>query len=389
MTLDINPASALVLATVMILLNGAVLGFVHRDLPAQIQPSARAWRLSSLIVAAGCILMAAHGFASVTYLNPLAYGLAMIGLTGYLYALRLFYRLPAPWWMWLPASLCIVGVIVFTSLIPSLAWRTAIISSTWGWLLLTSFWTLHAQGSSDRAISRRVLEVIYLFCALFVAARGLWFFLSPSPPQTIVDPGHLINLATPIFAATLPVIGTTAFLLMCSERLRRQWEHAASTDNLTGLANRRVLAEVGGQALRNARDRGQTMTLALIDADHFKHVNDSHGHEVGDLALCHIAACLQRCLRPQDLAARHGGEEFVVLFDACAREEAIAATERIRATIELTPFKQATGQIGLTVSIGVATLNAHDRHIDDMLRRADQALYLAKSRGRNRVEIAV
>ena len=125
-----------------------------------------------------------------------------------------------------------------------------------------------------------------------------------------------------------------------------------------------------------------------MDIDHFKRINDEHGHEMGDVALKHVAGRLQSACRGAELPARQGGEEFVVLFDNLQLHDAPAAGERLRQAVAQAPFTAGDLVLPLTVSIGLAVLRADDTHFDSLLRRADEALYVAKATGRNRVEIA-
>ncbi|MBL9108229.1 MAG: GGDEF domain-containing protein [Myxococcales bacterium] len=199
---------------------------------------------------------------------------------------------------------------------------------------------------------------------------------------TVLDKSAL-NVATPIFAAMLPVIGTTAFTLMCSEKIRRNWEIAASTDYLTGLANRLTL---GAEATRRWEERAE-LAVAVVDIDHFKSINDRYGHDTGDLALKHVASCLAGACRRDDLPARQGGEEFVVVFRGLDASKAEEAGERLRTAVAKEPFVTGDVHLDLTVSVGIAARTPRDGSFDDVVRRADTALYRAKDRGRNRVEI--
>jgi GGDEF domain-containing protein len=156
-----------------------------------------------------------------------------------------------------------------------------------------------------------------LFLAIMVlnCARFAYFTWVGIPPDfSIADNGSAANVISPLVAAMLPVIGTTAFTLMCSERLRRQWEQAASTDHLTGLAEPPHPHRDGPASLRAGAHPGWQVAIALIDIDAFKSINDRYGHEAGDLALQHVAASLESAMGPSDLLARTGGEEFVALL---------------------------------------------------------------------------
>jgi diguanylate cyclase (GGDEF)-like protein len=127
----------------------------------------------------------------------------------------------------------------------------------------------------------------------------------------------------------------------------------------------------------------------MIDVDHFKAVNDTHGHSVGDQVLEHVARQLAAALRVSDDVGRWGGEEFLALLPEADADEALSAAERLRAQVQHSAFPGADGPIAVTVSVGVVAVPASalaDARIDDLVRRADAALYRAKALGRNRVE---
>ncbi len=128
-----------------------------------------------------------------------------------------------------------------------------------------------------------------------------------------------------------------------------------------------------------------SFALAVIDVDHFKRVNDEHGHEVGDAALRHVAGVLRAACRSEDVLGRQGGEEFVVLVDDRQGDDACAIAERLRAAVAAAPLQLGALSMPITISIGVSAIAAQDRDYDAALRRADQALYAAKAAGRNRV----
>lgn len=160
----------------------------------------------------------------------------------------------------------------------------------------------------------------------------------------------------------------------------------ATTDSLTGLRNRRHFMATASQEFERARRYQTPLSLLMLDADHFKSINDRYGHPVGDEALKTLAEHGRRQLREIDLFARLGGEEFAILLPQTDFIAARAVAERLRQTIA--EQSVATGQesFHFTVSIGVASLNAHTMDLHDLLRHADDALYQAKQHGRNRVE---
>lgn len=159
----------------------------------------------------------------------------------------------------------------------------------------------------------------------------------------------------------------------------------ASTDSLTGLPNRRCFLEAF-ELLKQKDVHGQSPSVVLmLDIDHFKRLNDAHGHTVGDNVLIHAAQIIRNCLRDEDLPARLGGEEFAVLLPNVGLEIGYQIAERVRKQIEDSPFEADQKQLEFTISIGLSELDPHD--VERSLRRADRALYAAKAQGRNKVVI--
>ncbi|MCE1250275.1 MAG: GGDEF domain-containing protein [Comamonadaceae bacterium] len=185
------------------------------------------------------------------------------------------------------------------------------------------------------------------------------------------------------------VVSSMGSVLMSKERADARNHQLAYADELTGLHNRRAMGRYLVQQMAQARRARQPLSLMLLDIDHFKRVNDTHGHLTGDQVLTHVAQLLQASLRTQDVAGRWGGEEFVLLLPNTAAAGALVLAERLRSTIALTPFL-APGQAPLpvTVSIGLHTLqDGLDESAADLLDAADQALYDAKDKGRNCGEV--
>lgn len=175
--------------------------------------------------------------------------------------------------------------------------------------------------------------------------------------------------------------GRTGALVAELRRVNAQLDRAASTDQLTGLANRREV----DRALRAAREG--TVAVALVDVDHFKAVNDTWGHDVGDVVLQAVAGRLRRVLRDADVVGRWGGEEFVALLAGADVDGAGVVCERVRAAVSQ-PLSLDRGPDAVTISIGVAVGETTAHRIEDLLREADQALYRAKAGGRNRVIVS-
>ncbi|MDU0340051.1 GGDEF domain-containing protein [Bosea rubneri] len=373
----------------MMLANGTVLGFMHGDLPVSLRPASRSWQSGTLLVACGCAMYAVQPLLPLPVMVTVSNGLILLGLTAYCRALYAFYERSPRAWLPLPAILGVLGVFWFSAVQPNTEIRIVLISAAWLVLMGNSVLILKRGARRDDALSRRMLLAIFAGVFLFTALRLLHYVrLGMAADFSIATDASWMNLATPMLGAALPVIGTTAFVLMCSERIRRQWERAASTDYLTDLPNRRTLTQAGVERFKAARAREEGFAIAVIDIDRFKTINDQYGHETGDIALKHVGARLKSAIRDVDLVARTGGEEFVVLFDRVGPEEVEAAAERLRSAVRLHSFTAGTVKISITVSVGVAICRGEDADFNALLRRADEALYAAKSAGRNQVKLA-
>lgn len=166
--------------------------------------------------------------------------------------------------------------------------------------------------------------------------------------------------------------------------IRKLAEH----DPLTGVANRRALFERGQRDFLSARRHGHDLSVLMLDCDHFKQVNDGFGHAIGDQALVHFCRHAEQHIREVDLLARYGGEEFVIVLLHTDVVGAVELAERLRLTLTQSPLETARGELRLSTSIGVASRSDGCESFEQMLLRADKAVYRAKALGRNRTEVA-
>jgi diguanylate cyclase (GGDEF)-like protein len=378
-----DPLTVVIIATILALLNGGVLGLVHRGLLPDVRPSAADWRIGTLLFAGGLILIPVQGALPPAFILPVYNGCLLLGVALYWRAIRRFYGLPDAWWVFLPCVLATALVFWFAAVTPHLP--TRVVAVTVGSMvpLFVTACTLRARHDYGLTTSRFVLAGLIGLLGLFIIVRTIYFATTSTPPKSIMDKQDWMNLLTPFSLGILPVIGTTAFLLMASERVRWQWERAAATDYLTDLPNRRTITGNGIARFNAARRTGGKFAVAIIDIDHFKSINDRFGHDVGDLALKHVAALLNHACRGPHMLGRQGGEEFVALLDNANPADARAAGERLRLAIAAHPLGLPSGPLTITASIGVSTIDAADKEFDDLLRRADVALYDAKAGGRN------
>jgi diguanylate cyclase (GGDEF)-like protein len=182
------------------------------------------------------------------------------------------------------------------------------------------------------------------------------------------------------------VILGVAFLINRVTESERQLVRIATTDPLTGIFNRRHFLSLAGREQQRAERYGTTFSLLMLDIDHFKRINDTYGHPVGDEAIKAMAGAASKYLRPTDVIGRFGGEEFVVLLPHTDEPGAIIAAERIREAVSQVMVQAGDKVVTFTVSIGAAT-HAKRVKIDQLLECADQALYAAKQGGRNQVRV--
>lgn len=207
----------------------------------------------------------------------------------------------------------------------------------------------------------------------------------------------LIVPVEPMHQRTLPlearIAATAGYALIIrdasgKQNARENLLKASTTDHLTGVANRKAFFDAAEIELRRDKRSPRPISLIVLDADHFKRINDTYGHPAGDTVLRHLAQTMKTQLREMDVVARIGGEEFAILLPSSNLETAKAVAERIRTEIGASTVSVDGRDIHYTVSLGICTVDGDVKELDDMLKQADQALYAAKRNGRDRVEIA-
>ncbi len=346
----------------------------------------RHWAAALASTFVGMLLFGLRGVApdllTVLLANLMLLGNLLFTISGYQ---RLFGQ-PVPWRAMLLFSLGVFGAYGwFIYVDDSYPVRVLLFSGT---LVLLSAVSAVLLWRQRRRLGWTLL-VLPIGAHLLQCAMGSLRFV-----LTLSDPGsggtHL-QAAGPVHIAAIMLNSAAVmalafgFLALHAGHLLEELNQQASTDALTGLANRRGFEPALQVEWQRHRRLGTPLTLLAIDIDHFKQINDRHGHAAGDAALRHLGQVLRQQLRPYDLSARVGGEEFCVVQSGMGAEEAVQAAERLR-TADLCFGRDAQGQpLQMTISIGLATARTDDRDIAQLLARADAALYLAKAEGRNRV----
>ncbi|MFN6240063.1 MAG: diguanylate cyclase [Microcystis sp.] len=171
------------------------------------------------------------------------------------------------------------------------------------------------------------------------------------------------------------------------KNINYQLEKLVRTDSLTGVNNRREILALGEKELQRCRRYHRYFSLVFIDIDHFKHINDTFGHLLGDKTLITVAGAIKNCLRQVDSFGRFGGEEFVAILPETNLEDAETLARRICQVINKLNIEIDRQKVRVTASIGVATFSTQDNNLEEVIERADRAMFAAKNQGRNRVSL--
>lgn len=338
------------------------------------------WILAPLLVAASTFLFGLRGqipdLLSIVGANVLLVeGILLIH-----FGSQLFFGLRPGYRIWYPLLALLLPVLVwFTLYEPNFNARVQLVCLSWISILLANVRVVWRHGSENFATR---FTVIAMVTHAMVISLRLLATLLPLPEEGLLTPTRVQTLYISVNALMIIAI-TVGLLMLSAERLRSEFEQLATRDSLTGALARRVLIEACEQELARCRRHRRSMALLLMDIDHFKSVNDTHGHQMGDRVLVDFVSRVSALLRRPDLLARFGGEEFVVLLPETGLEEAEAVAGRILARIAET----GAGLPPVTVSIGLTVNRPDEAQLDTLLARADRALYKAKEAGRNRVAV--
>lgn len=257
------------------------------------------------------------------------------------------------------------------------------IIAAYTWATAYEFW----RGRAEPLVSRwPAIFMLFAHGALFLLRTPLSQVLPWSPTTQVFDSVWLTVLS---FEALLFTIAIAFILLaMAKERTELRHKMAALIDPLTGIANRRAFLEEVDDLAKSQADDPRPAAVLLADLDHFKSINDTFGHAVGDYVLQVFAESAAAKLGPCDLIGRLGGEEFAILLYDSGREKGLAIAERIRLSFESAAAEIDGHHLGATVSMGMVIAEDGNLDISTLLGQADEALYSAKERGRNRIEVA-
>ena len=372
---NLDVRSVILVAGALSLLMAMVLFFLRRSFPPSIRGLGE-WAAGPAVIFIATLLFGARGMIPDLFSVVLA-NLLLLGGAAMLYfgSQRFFGLSPSvrPWSLLILAALLVLAW--FALVQPHYGVRVAIVGAVMSLLSLVHAQLILQRGT--RGIGSYVTGGALLLLALSQAMRCI-SALELSAGDRILDntlPAQTAYVTLNAFAILMTTIG---MVLMATDKLRAEIEFLASHDSLTGALSRRVLIDACEQELERSRRKHHRFSLLILDLDHFKAINDAHGHLVGDSVLVDFVVRAKAMLRRPDRFGRYGGEEFVALLPETSLDEARIVAERIRTEVE-----SSLARPGYTVSIGVASSGPDDTTVDAVLSRADAALYRAKAAGRN------
>ena len=377
--------TALFLGAFLTLLTGLLLFAVRRQFSPLLQPSLRWWIVGTLAHPLGFLLIGLRAFVSDWWSTVLSNVLIALAFAAFAISLRTFNGSPQRrerLYALVAATAALAAY--YTYVDANEALRIGSISMLYALLLGSSARSIYRQGQ-ERTVIAHVTGGLFLAGTTIMAWRGLVYLFVPEAIPASAFEVTPLQIAAYAMGGLLPVVSTIGYLLMCTEFNQRELAKAATLDHLTGICNRRAIEDLATRSIAAARRHGIPLALMIVDVDHFKRINDEHGHQAGDVALVETVKRIRDSLRSEDLVGRLGGEEFVAVMPATDGAAALAAAERMRASFADLPMRLGEVELPITVSIGVAVLDAQDQVYSHLLRRADRAMYAAKTAGRNKV----
>jgi diguanylate cyclase (GGDEF)-like protein len=377
MSLDVR--TIVVVLLVSQLLMSATLAL---DLRSGRAPGLIRWNLGLGLFATGWLLIALRAVLPAVIGIGFADALLLAGLCSQYAALLEFGGRPVPAWLVpVPATLLFI---VLLPLLDDYAGLTLVSSAVYALAFVAL--SVVTERLGERAGPVRWLSAaMLLVAAVVLMARAADIALHPAETPEVFTAKALHGFAF-IMLLAVTVSSSFSFMVMHRRAAEARIRQIAMYDGLTRLYNRRAFLEIAErEAARARRAAGPTAAL-MLDLDHFKRVNDSHGHAAGDRLLADFAERLRGAVRGADIPGRYGGEEFCVLLPGATVEEAAVVAERIREAVAARPLGGLVQAV--TMSAGAAGSTYSDCSVDELLAQADAALYAAKRSGRNRVVVS-
>lgn len=371
--LILDPRTLIAMAGAMSLLMALVLGLMRRSYPPSIHGLGM-WAAAPLLWVVSTALFSARGVVPDVLGIVAANAFLLMGAICQLLGTRRFLGHAAAWGAWAALLAIIVGVMALLTIpYPNYALRVAFSTVSVGCVYASLLVFMLKSGS--RSFPVRLVEAVLVLHLLVLTSR-LYTLWTGEGGTDLMDRNAIQTLYISAYVLTTLML-PLGNVLMATDRLRAELEHLATHDPLLPIRNRRAFLQACESELARARRNGLPPALVLMDLDHFKAVNDTHGHQHGDAVLRHVVTRLQTVLRRTDVLARYGGEEFALLLPETSVADAHLLTQRLHASL-------AEGHpLDCRLSMGATAWRGTADSLDAMLSRADAALYRAKAAGRN------
>ncbi len=347
----------------------------------------RHWAVGSFALTLGLLLNVNQEYIHPSLSIVLANGLMTLGIGVTWLGIRAFKGKSQPQaWPIMAALVMMSSLWLFRFQVDSFTARLGIASVILAGMSLLCARELFVAQEQPLRTAYWLTGSIALLCGLGLIARTILSLTDLAPAAAIID--NPLQSATLLGAMVAQIWLASGFILMTHYRTTMALHRLSERDSLTGTLNRRSLHARATDVLLKAGELQLPVTLIMMDADHFKRINDEFGHQTGDAVLCHMVSRIRQHLRTNALLGRFGGEEFVLILPALDTQSASQVAERIRVGLCSQPWHCADTPVNLSISLGVACSDQHGYNFDTLLGAADGALYQAKALGRNRVELA-
>jgi diguanylate cyclase (GGDEF)-like protein len=380
-----DPRTAILVVTVLCGLMALVLNSLRMANTDSVN-GLGAWTLATALAFVTALLFGLRGVLPNIISIVVANGLLLLVYALYLHGSHAYFGVTMRWRYWALGWLaCMVGVAWFTYFQTSFSARSVIMQM--GMLVVNVY---HAQFlyshcrrlRQESSLGIRLTLLALLVLSLVFLFRLLHLLLVTQEEMNLYSAHWIQSVYTLTYSMVLMIV-TVGFILMTTERLREAFQYQATHDSLTGLLNRRCILDLLSKEISRSQRYKRSFALMTLDLDHFKDINDKHGHLVGDEVLRLVVGRMLSTLRTDDVLGRLGGEEFLLILHDSDKDAALVVAERVLATVS----RPVPGLPKVSVSIGLAVWKNDDLTADALLDRSDRALYAAKSKGRGRVEL--
>ncbi|MDH6152009.1 MULTISPECIES: GGDEF domain-containing protein [Paraburkholderia] len=375
------PNAFIGIAILSCLMSVAVLGSLFR---AQV-PGIRHWcAASGLLAVMATLLLFRRSDIVVLGASALLLLASLLAIHGFR---RFFHRPPSVIWEYGALCAILAGLVYWTYVRPDVSARGAMISGFLAYVRFAIAWVVQRYRPVGRPkYGYHFVAMASVLGALVHAVRCVVYGSGLAHETTFLEDTPLNVAFLGMAILTLPCL-SVGMVMLAHDRLAERMERLATIDDLTGALGRRAFIARTESLFELAKVAKSKLSIAILDIDNFKGINDRYGHAAGDQALAHVALTILREIRQTDVLGRIGGEEFALLLPLTGKEEAARLTNRLRALVAASVARAPTGDVACTLSAGVDEFGDGDT-VASVMARADTALYAAKANGRNCVMLA-